>query len=111
MLIPVLIFFACFVGGVMSAARWLPDMAPGPVGGLAFFAVVGLFSAALSMAGLHAYSIINELTNPPPGLGSKAELLAGGLRNILFDAGTLMAFAGIVFLLAPMADDEANAPQ
>jgi predicted phage tail protein len=74
--------------------------------------VVGLFSAALSMAGLHAYSIISELTNPPPGLdGSKAELLAGGLRNILLDAGTLFAFAGIVFLLAPTADDETDEPQ
>lgn len=111
MLVPVLIFFVCFVAGVMSAVRWLPDLAPGPVGGLAFFTVVGLLSAALSMVGLHVYLIIRELTNAPPGLGgSKAELLAGGLQNILFDAGTLFAFAGIVFLLAPGAD-EADEPQ
>ena len=85
----------------MSAARWLPDLAPGPVGGLAFFTVAGLFSAALSMVGLHAYSIINELTDSPPGLAvAKGELLADGLRSILFDGGTLVAFAAVVFLLA-----------
>jgi hypothetical protein len=112
MLVPALVFLACFGAGVISASRWLPDLGPGPVGGLAFFTVVGLFSAALSMAGLHAYSVISELTNPPPGLGvSKAELLAGGLRNILLDAGTLFAFAAIVFLLAPPADDEPDEPE
>jgi hypothetical protein len=106
MLIPVLILFVCFVAGVMSAARWLPNLAPGPVGGLAFFAVVGLFSAALSMVGLRAYLLISELTNRSAGLGgSKAEILADGLQAILFDAGTLFAFAGIVFLLAPGADE------
>jgi hypothetical protein len=106
MLVPVLIFFVCFVVGVMSAARWLPDLGPGPVGGLAFFAVVGLSSAALSVVGLHVYSIINELTNSRLDFGStKAELLAGGLRNILVDAGTLFAFAAVVFLLAPGPED------
>lgn len=106
MLVPVLILFVCFIAGVMSSARWLPNLAPGPVGGLAFFAVVGLFSAALSMVGLRAYLLINELTNRPLGLGgSKAEIFADGLQAILFDAGTLFAFAGIVFLLAPGADE------
>jgi hypothetical protein len=112
MFVPALVFFACFVAGVMSSARWLPDLAPGPVGGLAFFAVVGLFSAALSLAGLHAYSIINELTNPPPGVGiDKAEILAGGIRNILLDCGTLLGLAGIMYLLAPPAYDEADESQ
>jgi hypothetical protein len=109
MLVPVLIFFACFGAGVMSASRWLPDLAPGPVGGLAFFAVVGLFSAALSVAALHVYSIIRELNNRPPGAEvDQAELLASGIRNILIDAGTLFGFAGIVFLLAPVAEDVAD---
>jgi hypothetical protein len=109
MLVPALIFFVCFVVGVMSSARWLPDLGPGPVGGLAFFTVVGLFSAALSVVGLHAYSIVNEINNWPPGIGgSKAELLAGGLRDILVDAGTLFAFAAVVFLLAPGPEDESQ---
>jgi predicted phage tail protein len=68
--------------------------------------VVGLFSAALSMVGLRTYLLINELTNGSAGLGgSKAEILADGLQAILFDAGTLFAFAGIVYLLAPGADE------
>lgn len=105
MLIPVLILFVCFIAGVMSSGRWLPNLAPGPVGGLAFFAVVGLFSAALSVGGLRAYLLITELTNRPGLGGSKAEILADGLQAIFFDAGTLFAFAGIVFLLAPGADE------
>ena len=59
MLVPVLIFFVCFVAGVMSAARWLPDLAPGPIGGLAFFTVV-----------------INELTRVARALGGGAHLAA-----------------------------------
>jgi hypothetical protein len=107
MLVPVLVFFACFAAGVISAVRWLPDLAPGPAGGLAFFTVVGLFSAALSLAGLHAYSIIRELNSPPLGVGlDQAEILASGMRNILLDAGTLFGLAGIAYLLAPAADDE-----
>jgi hypothetical protein len=112
MLVPALVFFACFGAGAVSASRWLPDLAPGPVGGLAFFTVVGLISAALSVAGLHAYSSIRELNNPPPGVGlDQAELLASGIRNILVDAGTLFGLAGIVFLLAPVAEDVSEEPQ
>jgi hypothetical protein len=36
MLIPILIFVACFGGGAAAAARWLPDLGPGSVAGLAF---------------------------------------------------------------------------
>jgi hypothetical protein len=71
-----------------------------------------VLSAALSVAGLHAYATITEITNRPPGLGvDKAEILAGGMRNILLDAGTLFGLAGIVYLLAPPADDETDEPQ
>jgi hypothetical protein len=49
----------------MTVSRWLPDLAPGPVGSMAFFIVVGLFSAALSMAGLHTYSVITSSTIRP----------------------------------------------
>jgi hypothetical protein len=112
MLIPVLIFLACFGAGVMSSARWLPDLAPGPVGGIAFFVVVGLFSASLGIAGLRIYSIVNEITKPLSGLGlDKAEILAGGIPTLLLDAGTLFGLAGIVYLLAPPVDNEIDEPQ
>ena len=39
------------------------------------------------------------------------ELLAGGLRNVLVDAGTLFGLAGIAFLLAPVTADAADEPQ
>jgi hypothetical protein len=107
MLVPVLVFLVCFCVGVIAAARWLPDLAAGPVGGLAFFAVVGLFAAALSIAGLVAYTTIAEITNPPNRIGvDKAEILAGGIRNVLLDSGTISGLTGIVYLLAPAPDED-----
>jgi hypothetical protein len=111
MLVPVLVLLACFAAGVICASRWLPDSASGPVGGLAFFTVVGLFSAALGIAGLHGYSIVRDLETGPSGGGlDRAEILADGLQALLLDAGMLIGLAGIVFLLAPAPDDEADAP-
>lgn len=107
MLVPVLVFLVCFCVGVTAAARWLPDLAAGPVGGLAFFTIVGLLATALSVAGLHCYSTIAAITNPPGGINvDKAEILAGGIRNALLDAGTLVGLTGIIYLLAPAPDDE-----
>lgn len=106
MAVPVLVFLICFGVGVVAAARWLPELAVGPVGGLAFFVVCGLLAAALSIAGLHAYSIYEALHSPGTRLVDHGEIMAGGLRNILFDSGTLVALAGIVYLLAPGIEEE-----
>jgi hypothetical protein len=105
---PVLVFLVCFGVGILATARWLPDLGAGPVGGMAFFAVCGLLAGALSLAGLHIFSVVYELRNPAlfPSL-TKAELAAGVLRNILLDCGMLVGLAGIVYLLAPELDREA----
>jgi hypothetical protein len=101
----VLVFLACFGVGMTTPARWLPDLAPGRVGGLAFTTVCILLGAALGMVGLHTYSLISELRHLPIG-ASQDEILAGILRNILLDAGTLVGFAGTIYLLAPPADEQ-----
>jgi len=105
MLIPVLIFVGCMTAGVFVAARWLPDLAAGSVGGLAFFTVCGLLGAAAGMLGLHIYSIIEALgrfTSRGGGLfGGEGAILAGQLQSLVFDVGSLLALAGIVYLLAP----------
>jgi hypothetical protein len=105
-LVPGLIFLVCFGAGIVASAQWLPELAQGPVGGLAFFATCGLLAAALGLAGLHAYSIVNELGHPPLEPLGKAEILAGGLRNLLLGCGTLLGLASIVYLLAPGLDEE-----
>ncbi len=64
-----------------------------------------LFGAALGMVGLHTYTLIDQLRDSPGGI-SEAEILATILRNILLDAGTLLGLAGIVYLLAPPAEEE-----
>jgi hypothetical protein len=108
MLVPIVIFLGCFAGGVLAVARQLPDLAPGPVGGMAFFAVAGLVGAALGIVGLHAYEIAQQLDNQVIVRleGAKSEILATGLLEILRDAGTLFGLAAIVYLLAPAPDDE-----
>lgn len=107
--IPVLVFLACFGGAIVASARWLPDLGPGRVGGLAFFVVVGLIGAAAGILGLDVYSTVREIefsrSDGSSGLG-KSFAIASGIHNILFDSGALVASAGIVYLLAPPADDE-----
>lgn len=102
MLWPILIFVVCFAGGTAASARYLPDLDAGAVGGIAFFLVCGLLGAALSLVGLHLYSLVTEFERL--GIGprlAKAEIIAGILRDIVFEAGSLTAFAAIVYLLAP----------
>jgi hypothetical protein len=113
MLVPVLIFFACFGLGITASARWLPDLEPGTIGGLALFTVSGLLGAALCLAGLGVYSIVREIHELGGGLltngkvtTASGDILADGMRNILLECGTVVGLAGIVYLLAPPAPDE-----
>jgi hypothetical protein len=112
-LVPLLVFIACFGAGITASARWLPEGGQGPIGGVAFFLVCGLLAGALSIAGLDVYLTIKqiyELGEPFTGGGGKdlgsALILAEGLRNMLIESGTLVGFAGIVYLLSPLVGDE-----
>jgi hypothetical protein len=104
MLVPALVFVACFVIGAMAATRWLPELAPGPAGGMAFFAVDGLLAGVLALAGLHVYLAIR--TTELRGLGAtKAYTVASELKNFLFEGGTLFGLAMVVYFLAPEPDE------
>jgi hypothetical protein len=107
MLIPVLIFLVCFSAGVVASSRWLPDLAAGSVAGLAFFLVSGLLGAAAGLLGVHVYIVVEELKHVPSVVGAGAgqgELVAGFLRALVFDDGSLLGFAAVVYLLAPVPD-------
>lgn len=103
--VPALIFVACVAAGGAGAARWLPQFERGARGGLAFLLVCGLIAAAVGVVGLDIYDLVRNLEDGFGALGVAsnrfdAETLADGLRGILFDAGALLGFAGIVFVLA-----------
>jgi hypothetical protein len=101
--VPILIFVACFVVGVGVAARWLPNLAAGSVGGLAFFAVCGLIGAGLALAGVNVYEIVESINK----VGTEdGEIVALGLRSILFEGGSVFGLAMIVYLLAPAPDED-----
>ncbi|HEV3319780.1 MAG TPA: hypothetical protein VG053_08655 [Solirubrobacteraceae bacterium] len=103
MVIPAVIFVVCFFAGVWASTRWLPPLAEGAVGGIAFFGVCGLLGAALGLAGLHIYSIIRTVEDFGGGFPSdgKGDLLASGLAQLLFEAGSVFGLALVVYLLAP----------
>jgi hypothetical protein len=102
MLIPIAIFVVCLCAGVAGAARWLPPLAEGPVGGLAFFAVCGLLGSGLAVAGLRIYLIVEQLEELTGGVGlRKGDVLADGIAEMLFEAGALFGLALVVYLLAP----------
>lgn len=104
MAVPPIIFAVCLGGGVYAASRWLPELAPGPVGGLAFFAVCGLLGASLAVFGLDIYGLVEDLSDRFAGLGGR-RILAGGLESLLWQTGVLVALALAVYLLAPPASD------
>jgi predicted phage tail protein len=114
--IPIAIFVVCLSAGVIASSRWLPDLRAGPVGGLAFFLVCGLMGAALALAGLHIYSIVEISKNSEAAFGSRnfrAEFVASGLASMLWEVGSLVALATVVYLLAPSAnrtDDPGRGP-
>ena len=103
-----IVFLVCFFGGVWAAVRWLPELAPGPVGDVAFFAICGLIGAGLGVVGLHIYLMVRELEGTNGlGLGGNSVALASGLLEILLDGGTVLGLATIAYLLAPREEQPA----
>jgi hypothetical protein len=106
MYVSLLVFLVCFGAGVGASARWLPDLAVGRVGGLAFFATCGLLATALSLVGVHVYELVEELNRSFPEKDAKNELIAAAMANTLRDAGTVFGLGAIVYLLAPGVEDD-----
>jgi hypothetical protein len=105
MVVLVVIAVACFVAGVMAAARWLPDLEEGPVGTMAFFVICGLCGAVVGLFGLNIDAMIKQAESLGRG-GFEQVAVASGLLNILRDCGSVAAFALIAFLLAPRPSDQ-----
>jgi hypothetical protein len=99
--IPIVIFVVCVSAGVFAGTRWLPDLASGTTGALAFFVVCGLLGASLGIVGLQIYSIVRQ-AEVLGTLGGSA-IVSGGLSAILWQAGSLLGLAAVVYLLAPRA--------
>ncbi len=104
-LVPVFIFLACMSVGAVAGSRWTPDLATGQVGGLAFFIVCGLLGAALGLVGLHVYLMIEQLESFRGSAVSQGEIVGTGIRDILFEAGSVLGFAVVIYLLAPPPGD------
>jgi hypothetical protein len=108
--VPVVIFVVCVSVGVLASSRWLPALATGTLGGIVFFVVCGMLGAALGLVGLHIYSIVREAE--AFGGASRAAFVAGGLDALLWETGSLVGLATVVYLLAPraLAADDAPGP-
>jgi hypothetical protein len=118
-LIPALAFIFPALGAAIACSYWIPDLDAGPVGGLAFFLVCGLVGAAVGLLGVDIYSLVRQLEHfdSNSGVFSKGEFIAEFLRDVAINVGPLLAFAAIVYLLAPapesvddLDDEPAPAP-
>jgi hypothetical protein len=106
-LVPILVFLACVSAGVVTAARRLPNLGEGTVGGLAFLVVCCLLGAALGIVGLCIYDIAHALGD---GSGSfRADIVASGLASMLWEAGSVLGIAAVVFRLAPPDESDSRA--
>jgi hypothetical protein len=101
-LVPILVFLTCVTAGVVTAARRLPDLGEGTIGGLAFLVVCCLLGAALGIVGLRIYWIAHMLGDTGGSL--KAEIVTEGLSTMLWEAGSILGIAAAVYLLAPSAE-------
>lgn len=102
MLIPVVIFGVCLCAGVVAGAYWLPDLVDGVVGDLAFFVVCGLLGTALALVGLRTYLIVETVDQIGGGTQGieKSQVIATGLASMTWEAGSVLALATVVYLLA-----------
>jgi hypothetical protein len=96
----IVVAVACFLGGVMAASRWLPDLAPGPIATLTFFVVCGLFGAALGVFGVNVDNLVRAIEGGGPG-DLRADVVANILAVMLRDTGILVGLALLLLLLAP----------
>ncbi len=104
MSVPVIICVVCLFGGAAASARWLPDLAPGPVGGIALCAVCGLLGMALAVVGLRIYNIVEIGDN-----GGFARLdVSSELASMFSEAGLLVGLALATYLLAPARNAPAS---
>lgn len=106
MLIPIAIFVVCLFAGAGATARWLPDLAAGPIGGLTLVAVCGLVGLAVGDVAMHVYLIVEQVNS----FGGKFDGpdAASQLSSMAWEAGSLLALATAVYLLGP-APPEAEA--
>ena len=63
-----------------------------------------MLAAALSLVGVRIYAIINQL-NHIEGHVEQSEIIAVGIRDIVWQAGTIFGLACVIYLLAPSPED------
>jgi hypothetical protein len=95
----VIVAVACFIAGIWAATTWLPPLAQGSVGTLVYFAVSGLAGASLALCGIRIWGIVRSIEESQAL--SESEIVASGVLDMLWQAGSLAALALIAYLLAP----------
>jgi hypothetical protein len=99
--VPVLIFLAALVAGVLITARWLPPTGASDTSAIALRATCVLVGIAAALVGVHLYELVRELNAPNvAALGNaKPEIVATGIIDILRDVGPILGLAAAVYLL------------
>jgi hypothetical protein len=66
-----------------------------------------LLGAALGIVGLRIYAVVHAVADT--GGSIKAEIVAQGLSSMLWEAGSVLGIAAVVYLLAP-SNESSNRP-
>jgi hypothetical protein len=102
MVVLAIVVVACFIAGVWAATTWLPPLADGPVGTIAYFVICGLVGVVLAIVGIRVWGIVHELEEARR-LISSSTILADSLGALLCESGSLAALTLVAYLLAPKA--------
>jgi hypothetical protein len=100
--IPVAVFFVTFGAGVLAATRLLERLKGDRIDRFAFGTTCALLGAAAGVTGLEIYTTALRIHHGTFKAldGGNPGLIATGLEGILINAGTLLGFAAVVYVLA-----------
>lgn len=105
--VPLFILLVAFAAGAVLPARWLPDLAPGRVGGLALVVVCALLGITLALVAVHVYELVRQLDQAGSldVSAQKPDIVANAILTTLRDIGPILGLAAATFLLAPAPEE------
>jgi len=96
--VAVLVFAGCFFAGVLVAARLLPDLERGTLGGLVFLLVCGMSGASAALVGMHIYLAVQQASESSGRVATV--IVSSELTAMLWEVGVLLGIGAILYLLA-----------
>ena len=105
-LVPIVLMVLGFAGGLYLASRFAPPLADTRTGRVSSSVVDLLAGLAIAVLLLDLFNAVRAITNGVFDGWDAADALARELSGAFWSAGTLIALAAAVHLLAPPPDED-----